>query len=347
MTILVTGGAGFIGSNFILDWFRSYEEPIVTIDNLTYAANLSNLNSIIHDPRHYFFQTDINDTTTISQLLHTHQIRAVLHFAAESHVDRSITDPSPFIRTNILGSFNLLECVRKYWNSLNTQAQADFRFIQISTDEVYGSLTPNEPAFTESNRYQPNSPYSASKASADHLVRAYFHTYGIPVITTNCSNNYGPHQFQEKFIPKCIYQALTGANIPIYGDGQQIRDWLYVGDHCSALRIILAQGKPGEVYNIGANNEKKNIDLAYMICSLLDKLCGRFDGQSYNDQIKFVTDRCGHDKRYAINTSKIEQELGWCAKEAFSSGLMKTINWYLKSKQWQLIQPKVLELESV
>ncbi|MDP3559070.1 MAG: dTDP-glucose 4,6-dehydratase [Legionellaceae bacterium] len=329
MTILVTGGAGFIGSNFILDWFSQENEPIITLDKLTYASNVSNLSALHKHPDHLFVEGDIGNHALVLSLLQQHSVRAVVHFAAESHVDRSIHDPEAFIQTNIVGTFRLLETVRSYWNDLSSEAQTHFRFIHISTDEVFGSLEKNAIAFTESHRYAPNSPYSASKAASDHLVRAFHHTYGLPVITTHCSNNYGPYQFPEKFIPHCILTALQNKPIPIYGDGQQIRDWLYVSDHCAALRRVLQQGRVGETYNIGGWNEKTNIEVVTLICALLDQLCPRGDGQSFAEQISFTQDRPGHDRRYAIDASKIEQELQWKPAETFETGLPKTVKWYL------------------
>jgi dTDP-glucose 4,6-dehydratase len=333
--ILITGGAGFIGGNFVLDWFkRPNTEGIINLDKLTYAGNLATLASLKDDPRHLFVHGDIGDQALISQLLHEHQPRAIVNFAAESHVDRSIHGPAEFIKTNIVGTFHLLECARAYWHELDSVKKAAFRFHHVSTDEVSGTLSATAPAFTETNPYEPNSPYSASKAASDHLVRAWFHTYGFPVLTTNCSNNYGPYHFPEKLIPLVILNALNGKPLPIYGDGQQIRDWLYVGDHCSAIREVLAQGKVGETYNIGGWNEKANIDVVKTICSILDTLKPRVDGQSYAKQITFVADRPGHDRRYAIDASKIKRELGWTPKETFDSGIKKTIQWYLDHPAW-------------
>lgn len=334
MTILVTGGAGFIGSNFVLDWLQTHDEKVINVDKLTYAGNRANLAALEGDQRHVFVQADIGESNVISDLLNEHNIRAVVHFAAESHVDRSILGPEAFIQTNIVGTFRLLEAVRHYWNGLGQAAAAAFRFVHVSTDEVFGSLRKDAAAFTENNRYEPNSPYSASKAASDHLVRAYHHTYGLPVITTNCSNNYGPYQFPEKLIPLCIHNALTGKAIPIYGDGQQIRDWLYVGDHCSAIRQVLEAGLPGEMYNIGGWNEKTNLDVVTTICHLLDKELPRADGASYTKQINFVKDRPGHDQRYAIDASKIERELGWKPAENFQTGIKKTVLWYLNNQSW-------------
>ena len=332
--IFVTGGAGFIGSNFVLDWLAQFEEPVVNIDNLTYAGNLENLASLKADKRHLFVKGDIADSGLIADLLVSHQPRAVVNFAAESHVDRSIHGPEAFIQTNIVGTFHLLEAVRTYWAALSAPGQTGFRFLHVSTDEVYGSLAKNEPAFTEAHRYEPNSPYSASKAASDHLVRAYHHTYGLPVITTNCSNNYGPYHFPEKLIPLMIVNALAGKPLPVYGDGQQIRDWLYVKDHCSAIRKVLDQGKPGEVYNVGGWNEKPNIDIVNMVCALLDELQPRADAKPYAGQISYVKDRPGHDRRYAIDAGKIERELGWKPAETFETGIRKTVQWYLANPEW-------------
>lgn len=334
MTILVTGGAGFIGSNFVLDWLAHSEETVINLDKLTYAGNLHNLNSLQGNDRHVFVQGDIGDAKLVEQLLTTHQPRAVLNFAAESHVDRSIHAPGEFIQTNVVGTFQLLEAVRGYWSSLETSAKAHFRLLHVSTDEVYGSLAAGDAAFTENHRYEPNSPYSASKAASDHLVRAYHHTYGLPVLTTNCSNNYGPYHFPEKLIPLMIVNAQAGKPLPVYGDGQQIRDWLYVKDHCSAIRRVLEAGKVAEVYNIGGWNEKPNLDIVYTVCSLLDELNPRSDGLSYHEQITFVTDRPGHDRRYAIDARKIEQQLGWKPAETFESGIRKTVQWYLSNPEW-------------
>ena len=333
--ILVTGGAGFIGGNFVLDWLSNPSaEGIINLDKLTYAGNLATLDSLKADPRHIFIHGDIGDKSLLAKLLDQYQPRAIVNFAAESHVDRSIHGPAEFIQTNILGSFNLLECAREYWNKLEKQAQEQFRFHHVSTDEVYGSLSLTDPAFTETNPYEPNSPYSASKAASDHLVRAWFHTYGFPVVTTNCSNNYGPYHFPEKLIPLVILNALAGKPLPIYGDGQQIRDWLYVGDHCSAIREVLAKGKLGETYNIGGWNEKPNIEVVKTICQILDELKPRADGKSYAEQITFVKDRPGHDRRYALDASKVERELGWRPAETFDTGIRKTVQWYLNNPVW-------------
>jgi len=333
--ILVTGGAGFIGANFVLDWLKDLKaEGIINLDKLTYAGNLDTLASVKNDSRHLFIQGDIGDRNLVARLLQEHQPRAIVNFAAESHVDRSIHGPADFIDTNIVGTFNLLECAREYWNRIQDTQKSNFRFHHISTDEVYGSLSPTTPAFTETHPYEPNSPYSASKAASDHLVRAWFHTYGFPVVTTNCSNNYGPYHFPEKLIPLVILNAINGKPLPIYGDGQQVRDWLYVGDHCSAIRAVLAKGTLGETYNIGGWNEKTNLAVVQTICQILDKLRPRIDGKSYAQQITFVKDRPGHDRRYAIDASKIERELGWRPAETFDSGIRKTIQWYLDNPIW-------------
>lgn len=334
MTILVTGGAGFIGSNFVLDWFAQSNEPLVNLDMLTYAGNLLNLASLEGKQDHIFVHGDISDTILTTRLLALHQPRAVVNLAAESHVDRSILGPGDFIRTNVVGTFHLLESVRAYWAHLDSDAKASFRFLHVSTDEVYGSLAKDDAAFNETHRYEPNSPYSASKAASDHLVRAYFHTYGLPVLITNCSNNYGPYHFPEKFIPLLIVSALAGKKLPIYGDGQQIRDWLYVKDHCSAIRRVLETGRPGEVYNVGGWNEKRNIVITHTICTLLDEFRPRPDGHKYHQQIAFVTDRPGHDRRYAIDARKLERELGWKPAETFETGIRKTVKWYLDNQEW-------------
>jgi dTDP-glucose 4,6-dehydratase len=334
MTILVTGGAGFIGSNYVLDWLGASDEPVVNLDKLSYAGNLQNLASLKDDPRHIFVKGDIGDAALVPEVLTKYQPRAVVNFAAESHVDRSIHGPGEFVQNNIVGTYQLLESVRSYWGALPVTARADFRFLHVSTDEVYGSLAKGEPAFTESHTYEPNSPYSASKAASDHLVRAWHHTYGLPVLTTNCSNNYGPYHFPEKLIPLVIVNALAGKTLPVYGDGQQIRDWLYVKDHCSAIRRVLEAGKPGDTYNIGGWNEKANLDIVRTICSLLDTLKPRADGKPYQDQIAFVTDRPGHDRRYAIDARKIERELGWKPAESFDTGIAKTVQWYLANQDW-------------
>ena len=333
--ILVTGGAGFIGANFVLNWLRASDaEGVINLDKLTYAGNLANLSVLQNDPRHIFIHGDIGDKDLVSKLLSDYRPRAIVNFAAESHVDRSIHGPAEFIQTNIVGTFNLLECAREYWGDLESEAKETFRFHHVSTDEVYGSLISSDPAFKETNPYEPNSPYSASKAASDHLVRAWFHTYGFPVVTTNCSNNYGPYHFPEKLIPLVILNALNGKPLPVYGDGQQIRDWLYVGDHCSAIREVLANGRLGETYNIGGWNEKANLEVVNAICQILDKLRPRADGMPYADQITFVKDRPGHDRRYAIDASKIEKELGWHPSETFDTGIRKTVQWYLDNPAW-------------
>ena len=334
MTILVTGAAGFIGSNFVLDWLEQCNEPVVNLDLLTYAGNLENLKELEGDPRHQFVRGSIGDRSLVANLLADTKPRAVINFAAESHVDRSIHGPGEFIQTNIVGTFNLLESVRGYWNDLPEDQKAAFRFLHVSTDEVYGSLTKEDPPFSETNQYEPNSPYSASKAASDHLVRAWHHTYGLPVVTTNCSNNYGPYHFPEKLIPLCILNALHGKPLPIYGDGQQIRDWLYVKDHCSAIRRVLEAGKLGETYNVGGWNEKANLDVVHTLCAILDELKPRADGQSYKTQITFVQDRPGHDRRYAIDARKLEKELGWKPQETFETGIHKTVQWYLDNQVW-------------
>ena len=334
MSILVTGGAGFIGSNFVLDWIAQSNEPVINLDKLTYAGNIENLQSLNGDRRHVFVQGDIGDSALVTSLLAKHQPRAIINFAAESHVDRSIHGPEDFIQTNIVGTFHLLEAVRAYWGGLQGEAKQAFRFLHVSTDEVYGSLGKAEPAFTETHRYEPNSPYSASKAASDHLVRAYHHTYGLPVLTTNCSNNYGPFQFPEKLIPLMIVNALAGKPLPVYGDGQQIRDWLYVKDHCSAICRVLEAGKVGEIYNIGGWNEKPNLEIVHVVCSLLDEFRPRVDGKHYSEQITYVTDRPGHDRRYAIDASKIASELGWKPAETFDTGIRKTVEWYLANQSW-------------
>ena len=332
--ILVTGGAGFIGANFVLDWLASTDEPVVNVDKLTYAGNLENLASLEGDARHLFVHGDIGDGGLMADLLARHQPRAVLNFAAESHVDRSIHGPEDFIQTNIVGTFRLLEAVRAYWGSLEGTSRQAFRLLHVSTDEVYGSLGAEDPAFAETRRYEPNSPYSASKAASDHLVRAYHHTYGLPVLTTNCSNNYGPFHFPEKLIPLMIVNALAGKPLPVYGDGMQVRDWLYVKDHCSAIRRVLEAGRMGEVYNVGGWNEKPNIEIVRTVCSLLDELKPRQDGKSYDVQISYVSDRPGHDRRYAIDARKLEQELGWRPAETFETGIRKTVQWYLDHPDW-------------
>ena len=332
--ILVTGGAGFIGSNFVLDWLALEKDDVINLDKLTYAGNLENLASLNGNPLHYFVRGDIGDAELLKSLFAEHQPRAVVNFAAESHVDRSIHGPAEFIQTNIVGTFTLLEAARAFWNGLDDQGKKSFRFLHVSTDEVYGSLAVTDPAFTESKQYEPNSPYSASKAASDHLVRAYHHTYGLPVLTTNCSNNYGPYHFPEKLIPLVIHNALSGKPLPIYGDGQQIRDWLYVKDHASAIRRVLEAGRVGETYNIGGWNEKPNLDVVHTLCSILDELSPRADAKSYKEQITYVTDRPGHDRRYAIDASKINRELGWKPLETFETGIRKTVQWYLEHQDW-------------
>ena len=340
--ILVTGGAGFIGANFVLDWLAIHDEPVINLDKLTYAGNPETLQSLQGDARHTLVQGDIGDAALVTQLLTQHQPRAVVNFAAESHVDRSIHGPGDFIQTNIVGTFHLLESVRGYWSKLPqenrdggvTPTKSGFRFLHVSTDEVYGSLRKDDPAFTETSHIEPNSPYSASKAASDHLVRAWHHTYGLPVLTTNCSNNYGPYHFPEKLIPLMIVNALAGKALPVYGDGQQIRDWLYVKDHCSAIRRVLEAGRLGETYNVGGWNEKANIDIVHTVCALLDELRPRRDGRPYKDQITYVTDRPGHDRRYAIDARKLERELGWKPAETFESGIRKTVQWYLDHPDW-------------
>ncbi len=332
--ILVTGGAGFIGANFVLDWLAQSDEPVLNLDKLTYAGNLENLASLEGDARHVFVQGDIGDAPLLERLLAQHQPRALINFAAESHVDRSIHGPEDFIQTNVVGTMRLLQSVRAYWQALTGAQRAEFRFLHVSTDEVYGSLSPTDPAFTENNKLEPNSPYSASKAASDHLVRAWLHTYGLPVLTTNCSNNYGPLHFPEKLIPLIIVNALAGKSLPVYGDGLQVRDWLYVKDHCSAIRRVLAAGRVGEIYNVGGWNEKPNIEIVKTICALLDELRPKGDGSSYQTQITYVQDRPGHDRRYAIDASKIERELGWKPAETFATGIRKTVQWYLDNQDW-------------
>ncbi len=335
--ILVTGGAGFIGANFVLDWLRECDEPVLNFDKLTYAGNLENLAALRGDARHVFVHGDIGDGALVSTLLAQHRPRAIVNFAAESHVDRSIHGPGEFIQTNIVGTFSLLEAVRAYCKGMSDAERQVFRFLHVSTDEVYGSLSTDESPFVETRQYQPNSPYSASKAASDHLVRAYHHTYGIPVLTTHCSNNYGPYHFPEKLIPLIIHNALAGKPLPIYGDGSNVRDWLYVGDHCAAIRRVLAAGQAGETYNVGGWNEMRNLDVVHTVCDLLDTLSPRAAGSaigSYREQIRFVPDRPGHDRRYAIDASKIERELGWRPAETFTSGIEKTVRWYLDNAEW-------------
>ncbi|AMM24216.1 dTDP-glucose 4,6-dehydratase [Variovorax sp. PAMC 28711] len=332
--ILVTGGAGFIGANFVLDWLAQSDEPLVNVDKLTYAGNLETLASLKNNPKHIFVQGDIGDSALFDKLLIEHKPRAVVNFAAESHVDRSIHGPEDFVQTNVLGTFRLLEAVRGHWNALPADQKEAFRFLHVSTDEVYGSLSKTDPAFTEENKYEPNSPYSASKAASDHLVRAWHHTYGLPVVTTNCSNNYGPFHFPEKLIPLMIVNALAGKPLPVYGDGMQVRDWLYVKDHCSAIRRVLEAGRLGETYNVGGWNEKPNIEIVNTVCALLDELQPHAGGKSYREQITYVTDRPGHDRRYAIDARKLEKELGWKPAETFDTGIRKTVEWYLANGEW-------------
>ena len=332
MTILVTGGAGFIGSNFVLDWIAAAGEPVVNLDKLTYAGNLANLASVADDERHRFVRGDIGDAPLLERLFAEHKPRVIVHFAAESHVDRSIHGPAPFIETNVVGTFQLLEASRRFWSALQGEARDAFRFLHVSTDEVYGTLGENDPAFSETTPYAPNSPYSASKAGSDHLVRSYHHTYGFPAVTTNCSNNYGPYQFPEKLIPLTIANALDGRELPVYGDGRQVRDWLYVADHCDAIRVALAKGRPGETYNVGGNSEKRNLEVVHAICDALQAQVPRDGG--YRGLIRFVADRPGHDRRYAINATKIRDELGWTPRETFETGLGRTVRWYLDHKDW-------------
>jgi len=334
MTIVVTGAAGFIGSNFVLNWLTHSKEKVIALDKLTYAGNLENLKSVESNPNYSFVHGDIGDSTLIGKLLQEHQPSAIINFAAESHVDRSIHGPDDFMETNILGTYRLLEEARSFFNTLSEQGQKEFRFLHVSTDEVYGTLSANDPAFKEEKRYEPNSPYSASKAASDHLVRAWHHTYGLPVLTTNCSNNYGPYHFPEKLIPLCILKALQGQDLPIYGDGQQIRDWLYVVDHCMGIETVLDKGKIGETYNIGGWNEKTNLEVVHTLCDLLDELKPREDGKLYKEQITFVKDRPGHDQRYAIDATKISKELGWKPEETFETGIRKTVQWYLDNQDW-------------
>ncbi|MGC1819044.1 MAG: dTDP-glucose 4,6-dehydratase [Casimicrobiaceae bacterium] len=329
--ILVTGGAGFIGSNFVLDWLAAHDEPVVDLDKLTYAGNLRSLAGLAGDSRHMFVRGDIGDADTVSALLEQHRPRAIVNLAAETHVDRSIRSPRAFVDTNVVGTFTLLECARKWWETLPAGERADFRFLHVSTDEVYGSLGPADPAFCETTPFAPNSPYAASKAASDHMVRAYHHTYGLPALTTNCSNNYGPRQFPEKLIPLMIVNALAGKPLPVYGDGQNVRDWLYVGDHCSAIRAVLARGRPGETYNVGGDAETRNLDVVRTLCRLL---AARISGRDFAAQVAFVADRPGHDRRYAIDATKIRGELGWTPAETFESGLARTVDWYLANGDW-------------
>ena len=334
--ILVTGGAGFIGSNFVLDWLSAASgaaDAVVNVDKLTYAGNRQNLASVASDPRHHFVRADICDRGAMDAVIAAHRPRAIVHFAAESHVDRSILGPEAFVQTNVIGTFTLLEAARAYWQSLDAAGRDGFRFLHVSTDEVYGSLSESDPAFSETTAYAPNSPYSASKAASDHLVRAYHHTYGLPVLTTNCSNNYGPYQFPEKLIPLMIANALEGKPLPVYGDGHQVRDWLYVGDHCTAIRTVLAKGRAGDVYNIGGNSEKRNLEVVHALCDTLGRLAPRAAG-GYRDLITYVKDRPGHDRRYAIDATKIRTELGWTPTETFETGLERTVRWYLDNAAW-------------
>jgi dTDP-glucose 4,6-dehydratase len=332
--ILVTGGAGFIGSNFVLDWLAAGDEPVVNLDKLTYAGNVRNLAGLDGDSRHQFVRGDIGDQALVERLLAEHRVRAIVHFAAESHVDRSIHGPAEFVDTNVVGTFRLLEAARAHWLALPAGEREAFRFLHVSTDEVFGTLGPDDPPFSETTPYQPNSPYAASKAASDHLARAHHHTYGLPVVTTNCSNNYGPWQFPEKLIPLVIANALAGKPLPIYGDGRQVRDWLYVGDHCAAIRRVLEAGRPGEVYCVGGSSERPNIDVVHTLCDALDAARPRADGRSYREQITFVKDRPGHDRRYAIDARKITAELGWRPAETFTSGLARTVRWYLDHQEW-------------
>jgi dTDP-glucose 4,6-dehydratase len=334
MSILVTGAAGFIGSNFVLNWLANNNEKVIALDKLTYAGNLENLKTVESNSTYVFVKGDIGDSTLVSKILQEHQPRAVVNFAAESHVDRSIHGPDDFMQTNIIGTYRLLEEARLYFNTLSEDAKKQFRFLHVSTDEVYGTLSSTDPAFKETNQYEPNSPYSASKAASDHLVRAWHHTYGLPVLTTNCSNNYGPYHFPEKLIPLCILKALQGQNLPIYGDGLQVRDWLYVIDHCKGISTVLDRGVIGETYNIGGWNEKTNLEVVHTLCDLLDELQPREDGKSYKEQITFVKDRPGHDRRYAIDATKISNDLGWKPEETFETGIRKTVQWYLDNQGW-------------
>ena len=332
--ILVTGGAGFIGTNFVLEWVKQHNEAVVNLDKLTYAGNLQNLAEVQTNPRHVFVHGDIGDQDLILRLLQEYQPRAIINFAAESHVDRSIHGPEDFIQTNVVGTFHLLEAVRQHWNVMSEEGKAEFRFLHVSTDEVYGSLGNDDPPFTETTPYAPNSPYSASKAASDHLVRAYHHTYGLPTLTTNCSNNYGPYQFPEKLVPLIIMNAIAGKTLPIYGDGQNIRDWLYVSDHCSAIRAVLAHGNVGEIYNIGGSNEQTNLDVVAAICTMLDQVHPSSPIVPHAELIQYIRDRAGHDRRYAIDANKIQRELGWRPVETFESGIRKTVNWYLANQDW-------------
>jgi len=331
---MVTGAAGFIGSNFVLNWLNSNHEKVIALDKLTYAGNLENLKTVESNSSYVFVQGDIGDSTLMAKLLQEHQPRAIVNFAAESHVDRSIHGPDDFMQTNIMGTYRLLEEARSFFNTLSDEAKKQFRFLHVSTDEVYGTLSLTDPAFKETNPYEPNSPYSASKAASDHLVRAWLHTYGLPVLTTNCSNNYGPYHFPEKLIPLCILKALQGQDLPIYGDGKQVRDWLYVVDHCKGIATVLEKGTIGETYNIGGWNEKANLEVVHTLCDLLDELKPREDGKLYREQITFIKDRPGHDRRYAIDATKISNELGWKPEETFETGIRKTVQWYLDNQDW-------------
>ena len=334
MTIIVTGAAGFIGSNFSLNWLTHSEEKVIALDKLTYAGNLENLQSVEDNSNYLFIHADIADAKLVAKILEEHQPRAIINFAAESHVDRSIHGPDEFMLTNIMGTYRLLEEARNYFNTLESEHKNDFRFLHVSTDEVYGTLSANDPAFKEEKRYEPNSPYSASKAASDHLVRAWHHTYGLPVLTTNCSNNYGPYHFPEKLIPLCILNALNSKDLPIYGDGKQVRDWLYVVDHCKGIETVLDKGETGETYNIGGSNEKTNLEVVHTLCDLLDELKPREDGKSYREQITFIKDRPGHDRRYAIDATKISKDLGWRPEETFETGIRKTVQWYFDNQDW-------------
>ena len=334
MTIVVTGAAGFIGSNFVLNWLTHSKEKVIALDKLTYAGNLENLQSVENNPNYLFIHGDISDSKLVGMTLEEHQPRTIINFAAESHVDRSIHGPDEFMLTNIIGTYRLLEEARSFFNTLSEEGQKKFRFLHVSTDEVYGTLSSTDPAFKEEKRYEPNSPYSASKAASDHLVRAWHHTYGLPVLTTNCSNNYGPYHFPEKLIPLCILNALNGKDLPIYGDGKQVRDWLYVVDHCKGIETVLDKGETGETYNIGGWNEKTNLEVVHTLCDLLDELKPREDGKSYREQITFIKDRPGHDRRYAIDATKISKDLGWRPEETFETGIRKTVQWYFDNQDW-------------
>jgi dTDP-glucose 4,6-dehydratase len=333
-SILVTGGAGFIGSNFVLDWIGSVGSPVVNLDCLSYAGNPANLDSLKTDERHLLVHGDVCDAQMVESLFREHRPRAIVHFAAESHVDRSIVAPDAFVRTNVQGTFTLLEQAKAYWSRLDDLDRSKFRFLHVSTDEVYGTLGPGDPAFSETTAYAPNSPYAASKAASDHLVRAYHHTFGLPVLTTNCSNNYGPFQFPEKLIPLMILNALEGKPLPVYGDGGNVRDWLFVGDHCSAIRAVLERGRVGETYNIGGNSERKNLEVVTTICDLVDEMLGETEAGSRRSLVTFVKDRPGHDRRYAIDATKIARELGWSPAEQFESGLRRTVRWFLDHRDW-------------